>query len=88
VHFLPESDKNDSVLAVGLADADFDHEGHTEILVGTYGCKLLVYKEITVRSSFQIYLVALVLRFSDASLKSGTSYSKSTTISRKRQLRR
>jgi hypothetical protein len=51
VHFLPESDKNDSVLAVGLADADFDHEGHTEILVGTYGCKLLVYKEITVGGS-------------------------------------
>eukprot|EP01122_Echinamoeba_exundans_P013010 TRINITY_DN5606_c0_g1_i1.p1 TRINITY_DN5606_c0_g1~~TRINITY_DN5606_c0_g1_i1.p1 ORF type:complete len:543 (-),score=89.49 TRINITY_DN5606_c0_g1_i1:11-1639(-) len=44
-HFLPESDKNDAVLAVGLADADFDHDGHTEILVGTYGRKLLVYKE-------------------------------------------
>jgi hypothetical protein len=46
-HFLPESDKNDAVLAVGLADADFDHDGHTEILVGTYGRKLLVYKEST-----------------------------------------
>lgn len=45
-HFLPESDKNDAVLAVGLADADFDHDGHTEILVGTYGRKLLVYKDV------------------------------------------
>lgn len=40
---LPDSDKHDAVL--GLAVSDIDHDGHVEILVGTYGQRLLVYAE-------------------------------------------
>lgn len=43
VQLLPDSDKHDSVL--GLAVSDIDHDGHVEILVGTYGQRLLAYAE-------------------------------------------
>lgn len=40
---LPDSDKHDAVL--GLAVSDIDHDGHVEILIGTYGQRLLAYAE-------------------------------------------
>ena len=40
---LPESDKHDSVVAVLVADVDFD--GKNEIVIGTYSQQVLVYKD-------------------------------------------
>jgi hypothetical protein len=40
---LPESDKHDSVVAVLVADIDFD--GRNEIVLGTYSQQVLVYKD-------------------------------------------
>eukprot|EP00795_Rhopilema_esculentum_P002523 gene2523-718_t len=42
---LPQSDHFDSVLCSAVAD--FDLDGHCEILLGTYGQELLVYKSRT-----------------------------------------
>ncbi|CAH1777188.1 unnamed protein product [Owenia fusiformis] len=42
---LPESDKYDCVLSTCVADVDFD--GNNEILLATYGHKLLAYKFIS-----------------------------------------
>lgn len=49
VQLLPDSDKHDSVL--GLAVSDIDHDGHVEILVATYGQRLLAYAETKGRPS-------------------------------------
>lgn len=40
---LPSSDMYDSIMCTQVADVDFD--GHNELLLGTYGQELLVYKE-------------------------------------------
>jgi hypothetical protein len=42
-HLLPDSDKHDAVL--GIAVGDVDQDGHTEILLGTYGQRVLAYAE-------------------------------------------
>lgn len=48
-HLLPDSDKHDAVL--GIAVGDVDQDGHTEILIGTYGQRILAYAETKTRIS-------------------------------------
>ena len=42
---LPSSDRYDSVLCVAACDVTWD--GQKELLIGTYGQKLLIYKKTT-----------------------------------------